>query len=203
MERSTEGYAIECYDPRQNEDFAINVRTGERFSSLENGFFAVSIYRNRLSVTEKEKLAMSRRIDQFVESASLYFGGLGFFAFSPFTKSTRKANVFGPDEVDKMSGSILGYFEISPPRLDDVIIKCRSVHTYEEWTIGVCRAEFERPKKKSRWFEKAVLWDEDYLLLQADNINLMAGHSGDTDVALILTRVFDGIDEALRPLYGE
>ncbi len=123
-----------------------------------------------------------------------------YFTFSPLTKKIQQAKAIDLNSVDNLCGSILGYFDIDILIIDQTIEKHGSLVSYEEWVIGSCRDKFERPGKKIHWYNKVILWNIDYLLLQAKKVTFLFYYNGEMDMSIILTRIFDGLDEALLKL---
>jgi len=200
MKRATTGYIFKIYDSRNGDDFTMDLGDGKTFSSLENGFLAIDIPRTRNLVGVNNTLNRFHDIDLLIKTALLKQGGFGYFAFAPLTKKVQQSKVIDLNSVDNLSGSILGYFDIDISIIDQTIEKHRSIISYEEWVIGSCRDRFEKPVKKTHWYNKVIHWNIDYLLLQAERVNFLFYYNGEMDMSIILTRIFDGLDEALSKL---
>jgi hypothetical protein len=196
MGSSASKYMLKIYDPRKGEDLRIDLGGGKTFSTLRNGFLGIDIPK----LHNLAALGHSDDVDVFIRAALLKQAGMGFFSFTPLTKKVKNSGVIDLNNVDNLSDSILGYFGIDVSSIEQAIETHRKVISYEEWVIGSCREMFEKPIKRTRWYKKVIVWDINYILLQAEKINCLYYYNGEMDMCTILTQMFEGLDDLLLKL---
>ena len=189
---------IETFDPRTGEDFRLELEGKQIFSTKEHGWFAIDMFPKRRFWSKTHRLDGLVDLKSLLTAAIKQTGRLGFFSCDPLTRRARQVLTSKFDALNELCGSVVGYFAIETARIEEIVEQYVQLHSYEEWIIGSCKAQFQVPKEPPKWFGRTLLWNYDYLLLQADKIGCLFYFNGETGEVIILTRLFDGMDELVH-----
>lgn len=196
-------YEIDIYDPRRGENWEYKLFDNSLFSSLENDLLVIEIMQSGIDYTASNVKIMIDRGhpdvpygDIFTKNVLRKLGGKGFACLSSIPRAVSRSNHVDLNDVDLMSGSMVGYFELNSNTIQYQIDCRRKFASIEEWGIGCCRSKFESKDKTLR--EHKVSWNLDYILSQPNNINCISYFIGEWDWTIIITEIFDGIDELLK-----
>ena len=190
---------VRKYDPRQGEDFQLHLPDKTTFSSKEERWFVLDIFPKRKFLSLRQHPYDRTAFQVLLATSLARTGRLGFFSCSPMTSKVRGVLPNRFNDVHELQGSLLGYFELET-KLQEVYELYNRHSSYEEWVIGSCEDRFQMPERLSRWYQRAMLWDLYHLLIQARNIGSLFYFNCETNEAIFLTHMFDGIDSCIDAL---
>lgn len=188
-------YDIRCYDPDANEDFTFPCAKGTTFSSLHHALFVIEVTPKsnmRNSCRRLSSCAGREPYAQLLSAALRATSSIGFVSVSQLTNRLRGQGIPEIEKGQKLNGSGLGYFEAQSDEANRLLVSRERIQSYEEWIVGGCTQRFDLPAGQPKWYQKALCFDLEFFLQQADRVGCLFYASGETQEDIILLRLWDG-----------
>jgi hypothetical protein len=176
------------FDPRLGQDFKVSVAIGT-FSSLTHNFFVLDGIFD--PGTKDLKL-----LDLCISHTSK----LGFFVVTPWIPGSSQLRQKLEQDfsvASEFEGSLCGYFNIATNSVEK-LIEVRNAFGGKqsgEWGIGGCTERFCLPTRQK--LSRGELWNLFHILNQPTKLGCLL-YFGEMQQTTLLTRVFDGLDSALK-----
>jgi len=193
-------YNIRCYDPDAGEDFTFLCEDHAAFSSLQHMFFVIEVVPKttvRQSYPSLSSGAGRKAYTQLLLAALGATNSAGFVSVSHLTQRLRGRGVPEFEKGQMLCDSALGYFGTVPDEVDRLLASRQECQTYEEWILGGCRRPFDVPAAHPKWYQKALYFDLEFFLHQADRVGCLFYSSGETQEDIILLRQWNGAEKLI------
>jgi len=194
-------YEMKCYDPRRGQDFSFRLGGRGVFSSLKQKVLVVTVSPRVSfwkSYAKDSPTAYHESYSAFLRTAIENTSANGFFSLDSLTKAVTRAAIPEIGNATRVCGSVLGYFEPTGSQVDRILALRDSHQSYEEWIIGGCSEHFDLPVEQETWYRAPIVCNLEFFLGNPDTLGCLFYRSGEAREDIIVTQLWDGIDELIR-----